>query len=127
MKNAVLTRIAICIMALAILVLAASCNKEPEPTPTPGVPGTGELPPDWEPEPDPAPHVHTYSEEFAQSSYTCMDGGTRVWVCSCGNTYSEAVNFNGQHDLRTYEGKAATCTIDGYDNYQKCKIGRAHV
>ena len=123
MKNVFLTKIAICIMTLAILLLMASCNKEPEPTPTPELPGTGELPPDWEPEPDQNPHVHTYSEDFAASNYTCTKGGTRVWVCSCGDTYSEEVDFGGKHDLRAYEGKSATCTIDGYEGYQKCVRG----
>ena len=67
-------------------------------------------------------HSHTYTLDSASGAYNCTDGGIKVWRCSCGETFNETVAATG-HNLRTYEGRAATCDTDGYHAYEKCING----
>ena len=67
-------------------------------------------------------HSHTYVLDNVDSTYTCTDAGNRVWKCECGESFSEAIEAPG-HDMRSYQGKDATCDIDGYEDYEKCVRG----
>ena len=67
-------------------------------------------------------HSHTYTLDSASGAYSCTDGGIKVWRCSCGETFNETVAATG-HNIRTYEGRAATCDTDGYHAYEKCING----
>lgn len=67
-------------------------------------------------------HSHTYSLDSTSGAYSCTDGGIKVWRCSCGETFNETVAATG-HNIRTYEGRAATCDTDGYHAYEKCING----
>lgn len=65
-------------------------------------------------------HSHSYKlDETASVASTCTVSGTRVWRCECGDSFTDAVAATG-HELRSYEGKAPTCTEDGYRSYEKC-------
>ena len=64
-------------------------------------------------------HAHIYKLDEASSTYSCVNGNTLVYVCKCGAKTTEQDAPMG-HDLRSYDGKAATCTEDGYAPYEKC-------
>ena len=51
----------------------------------------------------------------------CVTAGVETWNCGfCGENYDVEVEAYG-HDLVDVEGKAATCTEDGYTAHQKCE------
>ena len=65
-------------------------------------------------------HEHIYS--MSSSGALCEYGGVVTWTCACGDTYEEVVAALG-HDIRFFEGQAATCYADGYAGYNKCIRG----
>ena len=64
-------------------------------------------------------HSHIYTLDSTSGAYSCTDGGIKVWRCPCGETFNETVAATG-HNIRTYEGRPATCDTDGYHAYEKC-------
>lgn len=68
-------------------------------------------------------HTHTFvANELSVDNNSCTVGGVKIWSCACGASFSENIAAQG-HDIRYFEGKAATCTEDGYKPYEKCIRG----
>ena len=67
-------------------------------------------------------HSHTYKLDTSTTGYSCTEGGVRTWKCACGESFNETIEAPG-HNIRTYEGKTATCETDGYEPYEKCING----
>ena len=68
-------------------------------------------------------HSHTYKlYKVDDSSYSCTVGGTVTWRCECGESFTDSVDTPG-HDMRSYDGKEATCEAAGYKPYKKCVRG----
>lgn len=68
-------------------------------------------------------HTHTYtSVDSTESTNICTSDSIIVYRCTCGAEISETLAAPG-HQIRSYEGKAATCDVDGYEPYEKCVRG----
>ncbi len=67
-------------------------------------------------------HSHVYELVQSDISSSCTEDVVRTWKCECGAEFTETFAAPG-HDIRSYEGKAATCTEDGYKPYEKCIRG----
>ena len=66
---------------------------------------------------------HTYNEGVITTNPTCLETGVKTFTCSvngCGHQYTETVKATG-HDEVQHEGKAATCSEDGWKDYVTCK------
>lgn len=94
--------------------------------------------------PDSGEHVHVYDQKVEKSEYlvksaTCEKEAEYYFSCTCGESAGAKVadgklpvggypTFYGTsaeskrlgHDLVTHEAKNATCTQDGYKEYQTC-------
>ncbi len=63
---------------------------------------------------------HVFSE-WKGNDPTCTSAGIKKRECSvCGKEEKEVLDSLG-HDLIDHEGKAASCTEDGYEPYKTCK------
>ncbi len=67
-------------------------------------------------------HSHVYELVESDRTSSCTEDVVRIWKCECGSEFKETFAAPG-HDIRSYEGKAATCTEDGYKPYEKCIRG----
>ena len=64
---------------------------------------------------------HKY-EGVVTTAPTCEGEGLMTYTCSvkdCGHSYTEAIEATGHSEI-AHEGKAATCTEDGYEAYVSC-------
>lgn len=63
---------------------------------------------------------HDYVTSNIIEEVTCEDAGLWAYVCqTCGNRKEERVEPIG-HNLQTFEGKEATCSSVGWQEYQEC-------
>ncbi len=71
---------------------------------------------------DNATHNHNFENYVSNNDATCTADGTKTGKCSCGQ--SSTVCDEGSalgHALTVHcEGKVPTCTMDGWDSYDKC-------
>ncbi len=67
---------------------------------------------------DPEPHVHQYSEEITKAP-TCTEAGTKTFTCSCGDSYTEAID-KLSHTEEVLSAVAPTCTETGLTEGKKC-------
>ena len=65
-------------------------------------------------------HIHEYSEEITTAP-TCTEAGEKIFTCSCGDNYTEAIDALG-HTEETVAGKDATCTEKGLTEGKKCSV-----
>ena len=64
---------------------------------------------------------HTY-EGKVTTAPECEKEGVKTYTCTvkdCGHSYTEAIEATGHSEI-AHEGKAATCTEDGYEAYVTC-------
>ncbi len=66
-----------------------------------------------------ATHVHAYQRDALPANYDCTVGATVTMRCSCGETKPETIPAT-THQLTTYDAKAPTCLLDGYEEYSVC-------
>ena len=59
-------------------------------------------------------HTHAYTS-YVSMEATCTRSGSRVYSCSCGDSYTESIPATG-HSY-TQATTAATCTMPGYTTY----------
>ena len=65
-------------------------------------------------------HSHVYElVESDNSSSSCTEDVVRTWRCECDSEFTETFAAPG-HDIRFYEGKEPTCTVDGWHAYEEC-------
>lgn len=66
-------------------------------------------------------HSHRFELQSAVSA-DCIHSGSAVYVCSCGETYTEVIPATGQHKFGVWiTQKSATCTSDG-SQYRVCSV-----
>lgn len=63
-------------------------------------------------------HKHSYTA--TPSSTPCTEAGTITYTCSCGDSYTEDVPAQANHDLVKHKGVAPTCFEEGYYDYEEC-------
>ena len=66
---------------------------------------------------------HTYDAGVVTTAPTCTEDGEKTYTCTlegCGHSYTEVVRTEG-HATVAHEGKAATCTEDGWEAYVTCE------
>lgn len=61
----------------------------------------------------PAEHLHSYSATIHSS--TCTSNGYIVYICACGNTYNEVLDFTA-HSFKDGSSKCENCDFDKADN-----------
>lgn len=134
MKVLSLVKLIACIMVSLVIMLLAACggvtvtpNGDGGVTVTPnenegGNNAGGSSTPDTGNKDENVIHSHTYKLDTSTTGYSCTEGGVRTWKCACGESFNETIEAPG-HNIRTYEGKAATCETDGYEPYEKCING----
>lgn len=64
-------------------------------------------------------HEHNYVESN-KTEATCTNPGSITYTCECGESYQDSIEPLG-HKFKVIEGKEATCTTDGYAEYQECE------
>ena len=64
----------------------------------------------------------TIAREYQRSPATCTEAATYYKSCRCGEKGSTTFEVGAPlgHDLKDVEGRAATCTVDGYTAHQAC-------
>ena len=67
----------------------------------------------------PDPHVHAFGEWETVIPATCTEKGEECRFCACGESESRQTDPLG-HDAVEHAGKAATCTDEGWEEYQTC-------
>ena len=95
----------------------------PDPTPTPS--------PSPSPSPMPTPvHYHSYTDMITREA-TCINPGTRLYTCLCGDSYTESIPALG-HDwnvksqvLTTYDDTGQILQ-DGYIIYECSRCGEQY-
>ena len=67
-------------------------------------------------------HTHTFDRVYDQAVATCVNDGYIVYKCTgCGLIGNKKVTpALGHKESDVIEGKAATCTEDGYTSYTEC-------
>lgn len=68
-------------------------------------------------------HTHSYTSEVTKAA-TCTTDGVRIYLCSCGDTYTETIAKTG-HSYKTTT-TAATCTEQGYTTHTCGKCGDSY-
>lgn len=63
-------------------------------------------------------HQHNYKEEVI--SPTCLSEGYTIHKCECGESYKDSIVNALGHDLKHIDKKEPTCTVEGYEAYDKC-------
>ncbi len=66
------------------------------------------------------PHTHQYTEEITKAP-TCTEAGVKTFTCSCGDSYTEAVE-KLPHTEETLPAVAPTCTETGLTEGKKCSV-----
>ena len=68
------------------------------------------------------PNNHTVERETIKEA-TCAEGGQERCTCTkCGKVWVEDTYPTYQHTWMTVEGKAPTCSEDGYRSYNQCSV-----
>jgi hypothetical protein len=66
-------------------------------------------------------HTHSYVVKSYQPA-DCIHSGEKVYLCSCGESYSEKLPATGVHTYGAWvTTKAATCSADG-SQYRDCNV-----
>ena len=65
-------------------------------------------------------HVHQYTDEITTAP-TCSAAGEKTFTCSCGDSYTEAVE-KLPHTEETLPAVAPTCTDKGLTEGKKCSV-----
>ena len=95
-----------------------SVEPSTQPSTQPSV--TPSVEPSVEPSEEPiSEHVHSYDSGTITTNPTCTAEGVRTFTCSCGESYTEAVDALG-HDEIHHDAKAPTCTNIGWEAYDTC-------
>ena len=63
---------------------------------------------------------HKHSYELTNVPATCTEDGSKVYTCSCGDSYTEAGEKALGHSLKTVKGDAGSCTTASYGDYEMC-------
>lgn len=66
-----------------------------------------------------AGHEHEYTESVFAA--TCTEQGYVLYTCNCGESFKDGYTDALTHDTETYSAKPATCTENGWNEYQTCK------
>lgn len=66
-------------------------------------------------------HTHNYYISSSSTFETCVNAGTYIYECDCGDTYSETISPTG-HNYVVIPGKSATCTATGLTDGKKCLV-----
>ena len=70
--------------------------------------------------PAPEPHTHDWGEWITLIKETCTTSGLEMRICQTDSTHSDQRFIPPAHDLVSHEGKTATCTTSGWNEYQTC-------
>lgn len=79
----------------------------------------------WETiERDDAHHTAVVVTELSKPATCAADGYTyyKCTVPGCGATWTETTKASGKHTWEAKDGKAATCTAEGYSDYMQCSV-----
>ena len=64
-------------------------------------------------------HTHSYSVTVSKIT-TCITTGTKTYICSCGDTYTEIIPATNHANATTDAGKSPTTTEVGYTAGKYC-------
>ena len=70
-------------------------------------------------------HTHNYTYEITKSP-SCSEEGEKTYTCSCGDSYTEAINKMA-HTTVEIPAAAPTCTKDGNTAGKQCSICEEYV
>ena len=104
MKNSFL-KLALALLISALMISLVGCGNVDQPIETPD---------------DGGEHTHDYVDEITKDP-TCTEDGVKTFVCSCGDSYTEAVEKLG-HTEKTLSATAATCTENGLTEGKQCSV-----
>lgn len=63
--------------------------------------------------------AHTYTSEVTKAA-TCTEAGETTYTCTCGHSYTEAIDATGHQNTVTINTKEATCGEAGYTGDTYC-------
>lgn len=70
-------------------------------------------------------HIHSYSFEIIKVA-TCEESGEKIYICGCGDSYSEVIPALGHNTVKV-SSTSATCEKGGTSTYKCTRCGYSYI